>query len=231
MRDKIVGIYLITNLVNGKIYIGQSADIQARWWSHKGKSQKRTYLSSAIEKHGLENFSFEILIKCPIESLDFFEAAFITSYNACDRKIGYNLIPGGKGGRGHHMSDEQKKKISEANRNPSLETRAKLSAVARRNASESARRLAEGNRNRVWTEEARAKKSASMKASMSPERRAAIGLQHKGQIVSEETRVKLRAAAARRLAKKEALMNQSLNLEFANDILLCIDDPTFPVQT
>lgn len=31
MRDKITGIYKITNKINGHMYIGQSIDIQRRW--------------------------------------------------------------------------------------------------------------------------------------------------------------------------------------------------------
>ena len=30
-----IGIYKIENLINGKVYIGQSVDIKERWASHK----------------------------------------------------------------------------------------------------------------------------------------------------------------------------------------------------
>jgi len=69
MRDKIVrkiskkpicGIYQITNQINGKIYIGQSIDIERRWNQHKyGKGS--IILKNAISKYGVDNFKFEIL--------------------------------------------------------------------------------------------------------------------------------------------------------------------------
>lgn len=69
MRDKIVrniskepicGIYQITNLINGKIYIGQSIDIERRWNQHRyGKGS--LILRNAINKYGIDNFNFQIL--------------------------------------------------------------------------------------------------------------------------------------------------------------------------
>ena len=60
------GIYKITNLINNKIYIGQSVDIKKRWATHKrqafikGKEYDK-YLYRAIRKYGIDNFSFEII--------------------------------------------------------------------------------------------------------------------------------------------------------------------------
>ena len=46
MSEKICGIYKITNLVNGKVYIGQSIDIKRRWRDHRN----RKYWSKNREK-------------------------------------------------------------------------------------------------------------------------------------------------------------------------------------
>ena len=35
--DVVCGIYKIENIVNGKVYIGQSIDIYNRWQNHKTK--------------------------------------------------------------------------------------------------------------------------------------------------------------------------------------------------
>lgn len=69
MRDKIVrelsvepivGIYVVINKVNSKLYIGQSIDIERRWNQHKyGKGS--LILRNAISKYGLKNFEFKIL--------------------------------------------------------------------------------------------------------------------------------------------------------------------------
>ena len=56
------GIYKITNLLNGKCYIGQSINIQKRWTNHKTSYKnpnKDCYnypLYKAFRKYGLENF-------------------------------------------------------------------------------------------------------------------------------------------------------------------------------
>ncbi len=63
-------IYKITNLINGKIYIGQSKDLRKRWQEHcrLGKNpQRNTYLYQAINKHGKKNFKIEV-IEGPIEN-------------------------------------------------------------------------------------------------------------------------------------------------------------------
>lgn len=63
-----IGIYKITNDLNGKCYIGQTIDNKKRWKEHKQYSKyksngdKYNYpLANAMRKYGVENFSFEML--------------------------------------------------------------------------------------------------------------------------------------------------------------------------
>lgn len=60
-----IGIYKITNLVNGHSYIGLSTHIEDRWEYHKNSynwnREKNKSLYKAILKYGIDNFSFEIL--------------------------------------------------------------------------------------------------------------------------------------------------------------------------
>ena len=71
--DIMKGIYKITNLINGNIYIGQSIDIENRFKTHKSRAfneNEREYekpLYQAFRKYGLENFSFEIIEECEKE--------------------------------------------------------------------------------------------------------------------------------------------------------------------
>ena len=54
------GIYLWTNLINGKKYVGKSENIQKRKRSYKDEIKKDSsrYIIKAMKKHGLENFKF-----------------------------------------------------------------------------------------------------------------------------------------------------------------------------
>lgn len=90
-----IGIYKIQNLIDGKIYIGQSVHIQARFNQHKSEAKNGNTrpLYNAIRKYGIENFSFEIIEECPKEKLNEREVYWIKKYNSFNN--GYNLTPGG----------------------------------------------------------------------------------------------------------------------------------------
>lgn len=89
-------IYITTNKINGKKYIGQ----------HKGKPEDSylgsgTNLVKAINKYGKENFSKEILCFCKTrEEADIKEKYYIEYYNAVKDDNFYNLSEGGTGGDG-----------------------------------------------------------------------------------------------------------------------------------
>ncbi len=100
-------IYKTTNLVNNKIYIGQTA-----------KPKESNYLGSgyillrAIGKYGRKNFVREIIEECATkEILNEREIFYIQLFSANTRSIGYNVSIGGNGG---NLGEEVNKKISEA---------------------------------------------------------------------------------------------------------------------
>lgn len=91
-----IGIYKITNRINGKIYIGQSINIKFRWKQHEqeAKGERRnSLLYQAMRKYGLENFSFEVIEECSQENLNEREVYWIDYYNSFNE--GYNMTPGG----------------------------------------------------------------------------------------------------------------------------------------
>jgi len=108
-------IYKITNLINGKIYIGQSVNPQGRWCRHKsdaklGKNKK--HFANAIRKYGVYNFIFEIIVQAKsLEDIDQAEIDCIKQYKASDKNYGYNISLGGNGKR--IVSEQTRKKISE----------------------------------------------------------------------------------------------------------------------
>ena len=98
-KDKIIGIYCITNNVNNKKYIGQSKDIYKRWKSHVYRlnqgNHDNKHLQESWSKYGEANFSFEIIEICDEEHLDDMECLYISKYNTMDSNMGYNLQSGG----------------------------------------------------------------------------------------------------------------------------------------
>ena len=124
------GIYMIQNLVNGKIYIGQSVDIESRWGKHKselrGNYHDNKHLQSAWNKYGESNFEFTIMRECGESQLDTMEIDYIAKLNTYDRDFGYNKTYGGEGCR---PTEETKKKRSESlkGRTFSEETKEKMS--------------------------------------------------------------------------------------------------------
>jgi group I intron endonuclease len=110
--------YKITNLVNGKIYIGKTANIRKRWNGHKTAANTQnpndySILHRAIRKYGANNFSIEQLSEHTIEKEALAqEQVFIAQFQAKDRNIGYNLTDGGDGISGYKLTPEQRKKLS-----------------------------------------------------------------------------------------------------------------------
>ena len=132
--ETIYSIYLITNLVNSKTYIGwTSRDPYKRYREHQStrtpKRQARSAISCAIEKYGVENFEFSIVY----QSKDYdhcrqIETHFIAEHRSHVEQWGYNKDLGGTGHKrsaetiekhrqklkGRKQSEEHKKKKGEA---------------------------------------------------------------------------------------------------------------------
>lgn len=98
-KEKLIGIYSITNKINGKIYIGQSIDISHRWTVHKSHFNKGThhnvYFQRAWDKYGQDNFEFNIVEKCISSELNSKEIYWIEKHNSNNNNLGYNLTFGG----------------------------------------------------------------------------------------------------------------------------------------
>ena len=154
-------VYKTTNLITGKIYIGQ----------HKKAFLDSNYLGSglvlnkAIKKYGINNFKCEILqLYASKNELDNGEKEYIKKFNSNDPTIGYNIADGGQGGdlgevsrahisaalKGRPKTAEHRKKLSDINRGKRLssDTKAKISV---------------GNRGKILSDETKAKMSSSAK--------------------------------------------------------------------
>lgn len=125
-------IYKITNLINGKSYIGQTTKplLENRIREHINCNS--TVISKAIHKYGIGNFDCSIIEQCDSkEELDEMEFHYIKQYNSFG-KNGYNLTFGGEGTYGYtfNHTEETKKKMSKSKKNK------KMSYTHRKNSTE-----------------------------------------------------------------------------------------------
>lgn len=108
------GIYAIRNNINGKVYVGQSTNIETRWIRHKSELRchrhHNPHLQHAWDQYGESSFSIEILERVE-EGLSQAETSWIESLHACDRELGYNILAEGSSMKGLKHSELTKAKM------------------------------------------------------------------------------------------------------------------------
>lgn len=203
-------IYVVTNLMTGKRYVGQTTQpMLTRWKRHLsdalGPKRRPHPLHSAIRKYGRDVWAVEELATTTtFDDLNIREAATIVALGTL-HPAGYNLKPGG-GNAGHH--EETKRKLAESLRGKKLplelierlriagrkrkQTPAQLAGLAK--CLERNRAIA-GQPGRKLTEAERAAMSAVHKGKPKTlAHRAAIGAAHVGMKRSPEALANMRAA-------------------------------------
>lgn len=180
-------IYLWTNEVNGKMYVGQTIHEERRKQEHnRGKHRKPQVIDKAIAKYGTDNFSYRVLAvlkakdntelkKLMNEAEIFFIDYYQTFYKTGK---GYNMTKGGGGTIGFEHSESTKKKLSEQ------KTGIKLTAAQRQ-------RISEGHKG--------LKKTESHKAALSlaheKDKKAVMQLTLDGKLVKTYESIKAASAA------------------------------------
>ena len=107
-------LYVITNLVNGKRYVGITIDFERRWREHcAGKGSLLVH--RAIKKYGIDNIKFEVVCKATEEYVKEMEVKFIRDLNTMQPN-GYNFTRGGEGTVGREYSDETRKRMRDNHR-------------------------------------------------------------------------------------------------------------------
>ena len=97
-----IAIYVLENLINGKLYVGQTIEIEKRLVAHKRARNDKMYIDRAIRKQGWNNFK-QYIYYVPEELLDYFEIEMIKRLNSLSPN-GYNLETGGN--KNKHPSEE-----------------------------------------------------------------------------------------------------------------------------
>ena len=173
-------IYLRTNKINGKKYVGQATNLKVRQYSwncllsrYGGKA-----INNARAKYGIDAFDFEILKECKDEELNYWEKYYIEKLNT---KVpnGYNMTDGGDGVKGCHISEEHKKKISTKLKGKHL-------------SEEHKKKIGKANKGKKRSEEYKNNLSVLYRGrSFTEETRKKMSEKAKGRKVTEETRKKL----------------------------------------
>jgi group I intron endonuclease len=109
-------IYLITNEINHKGYVGKTnLTVAKRWKTHlyHAKRGSMQAIHCAIREYGLDNFSVREICRCDELLLNDLEKHYIEFFGTLAHVgHGYNLTVGGDGGKGRVTSEETKKKLS-----------------------------------------------------------------------------------------------------------------------
>jgi group I intron endonuclease len=129
-KDRIPsGIYLITNTVNGKVYVGQTVNFKARWKGHhkslRGNRSKTPHLQHAWNKYGGVAFEFSVLERVSIvgltkgearELLNRKETTWIARFDSTNPEKGYNICKEGSSPLGIKHSEETRARYKERSR-------------------------------------------------------------------------------------------------------------------
>lgn len=197
-------IYKITNVENGKIYIGQTTqgiDKRINQYLLGNHNVSKSIIGNSIKKHGLRMFIVEIIdfAKC-IEELNELEIFWINFFNTIS-PVGYNLRGGGGGGGPLHESTKEKirqSKIGKPGRKLTDADKDRISKMHKGKVVGEATRdkLRKANIGKLLSEETKAKVAEKSKLYRhSDKSRGKISLSNIGKMHSEQTKCKMSSSA------------------------------------
>lgn len=200
-------VYMHTNKINGKKYIGITCQDSERRWRPDGDGYKNNcYFYNAIKKHGWDNFESAVLMSgLSKEQAEAEEVRLIALYDTTNRIKGYNNAHGG-GANGFH-TEETKKKMSEVTRQRPVNW-------------DKIRKMQELNTGKKAGRETRKKISDALTGKkLSPEHCKNISESHKGYVMPEAQKKKIRESCIAALSSPEARKRIS-NTSKSNTVII-----------
>ena len=143
------GVYQIRNIITRYCYTGQSIHLKSRpndhWSKLKNNKHDNSHLQKSYNKHGKDNFVFEILMYCAPEELTLYEQLFYDINKS--HNLSYNIRECVDSNKGFHHTEETKKMLSHIAKNISNETREKMrkANAGRTHSSETIKKLSGKN--------------------------------------------------------------------------------------
>lgn len=186
-----IGIYKITS-PTGKVYIGQSVDIEKRLRDYKNrKGPKQPRLNRSFLKYGYNSHKIEVLEECLESELNDRERYYQDLFD-CIGENGLNCSLTKSTNKSGKLSIEQRKKISESCKNKPQEVRDKLSLLfkGKKRPKEVGLKISAATTGRKLSKEHVMKISENSR-NISEETRQKYRDSHLGNIQSEETRKKI----------------------------------------
>lgn len=176
---------------DGTVYLGITKDVPTRWQYHRkhaaGK-KSQTRVSMAIRNHGADNIRVETLAYGGYDYIRDCEIRAISAYRSTDPMFGHNINPGGKA-----ISPEVVEKIRAKNKNPSLETLARMSAASSSRSPETIAKMRASHLGKRPSAETRSKmRIAATGRKLTEEDRKKISAAHTGRKRTEEQKQKHR---------------------------------------
>lgn len=132
-------VYVHTNKINGKMYIGQTCQKPEYRWNNGAGYKRQPYFYRAIRKYGWDMFEHYIIASnLTKQEADNFEKLLIQRLMTMQPAFGYNLTEGGEGSKGvKHLprkrTEEQRRQISLAHKGIALSDAAKEKITGSRN--------------------------------------------------------------------------------------------------
>lgn len=217
------GIYAITNIITGDFYIGSSVELRRRLQSHRRhldmNFHRNAHLQNSWNKHGKDNFAFEILLLCDRSSTLLYEQLLIDGLRPAlniAKSVTAPML-------GHVHTEEHRRRLSESHKgiHPTEETNRKLSEANRgerhrmfgkHHTDETKRKISEANTGKQRSEEVNRINSVvhtgelnhNFGTHLSEETKKRISEAQAGRIFSEEHRRKISEAATGRIFSEGA---------------------------